>query len=85
MAMATRSRPTAPTSTEQDDNNNQSDGFRSRANLTWRVNSDVLLYTTWSEGYRPGGFNRGSGCGLAPPEQQLTSSGACRRPTTRMT
>ncbi len=57
--------------TEQDDNNNQSDGFRSRANLTWRVNSDVLLYTTWSEGYRPGGFNRGSGCGLPPPKQQL--------------
>ena len=53
--------------TEQADNNNQSDGFRSRANLTWRVNSDVLLYTTWSEGYRPGGFNRGSGCGLRHP------------------
>jgi len=50
--------------TEQEDNDNQADGFRSRANLTWRVNDDLLLYTTWSEGYRPGGFNRGSACGV---------------------
>jgi len=53
--------------TEQEDNDNQADGFRSRANLTWRVNEDVLLYTTWSEGYRPGGFNRGSACGVRDP------------------
>jgi iron complex outermembrane receptor protein len=52
---------------EQADNNNSSDGFRSRANLTWRATDDVLLYATWSEGYRPGGFNRGSGCGLRDP------------------
>jgi iron complex outermembrane receptor protein len=52
---------------EQADNHNQADGFRSRANLTWRVTDDVLLYTTWSEGYRPGGFNRGTGCGLKDP------------------
>ena len=24
----------------------------------------MLVYGTWSEGYRPGGFNRGSGCHL---------------------
>ncbi|MCX6600569.1 MAG: TonB-dependent receptor [bacterium] len=53
--------------TEQEDNNNQADGFRSRANLTWRVTDDVLLYTTWSEGYRPGGFNRGSACRVKDP------------------
>ncbi len=52
---------------EQADNTNQVDGFRSRANLTWRVTDDALLYTTWSEGYRPGGFNRGSGCGVSDP------------------
>lgn len=51
----------------QADNDNKADGFRSRANLTWRVTSDVLLYTTWSEGYRPGGFNRGSACGAKDP------------------
>ena len=35
-------------------------GFRSRANLSWKVTPDALLYATWSQGYRPGGFNRGS-------------------------
>jgi iron complex outermembrane receptor protein len=52
---------------EQPDNNNQADGFRSRANLSWQVNDDVMLYATWSESYRPGGFNRGSACGVRDP------------------
>jgi outer membrane receptor protein involved in Fe transport len=34
-------------------------GFRSRMNLSWKVSGDALLYYTWSQGYRPGGFNRG--------------------------
>jgi outer membrane receptor protein involved in Fe transport len=34
-------------------------GFRSRASLSWKVSGDALLYYTWSQGYRPGGFNRG--------------------------
>ena len=34
-------------------------GFRSRANLSWHVTDDVLLYYTWSQGFRAGGFNRG--------------------------
>jgi len=33
-------------------------GFRSRANLSWHVTRDALLYYTWSQGFRPGGFNR---------------------------
>jgi iron complex outermembrane receptor protein len=33
-------------------------GFTSRVNLTWRVNSDSLVYYTWSQGFRPGSFNR---------------------------
>jgi iron complex outermembrane receptor protein len=33
-------------------------GFRSRANLSWKVSEDALLYYTWSQGYRAGGFNR---------------------------
>jgi outer membrane receptor protein involved in Fe transport len=57
--------------TEQEDNDNQADGFRSRANLTWRVTDDVLLYATWSEGYRPGGFNRGSACGVKDPANNI--------------
>ncbi len=35
-------------------------GFRSRANLSWHVTEDALLYYTWSQGFRAGGFNRGS-------------------------
>jgi len=35
-------------------------GFRSRANLTWHITSTAMLYYTWSQGFRPGGFNRGS-------------------------
>ncbi len=35
-------------------------GFRSRANLSWKVTDDVLLYYTWSQGFRAGGFNRTS-------------------------
>ena len=40
-------------------NNSQYHGFRSRANLSWHVTDDVLVYYTWSQGFRPGGFNRG--------------------------
>ncbi|MCZ6757912.1 MAG: TonB-dependent receptor, partial [Bacteroidetes bacterium] len=29
-----------------------------KANLTWNMSDDVMLYFTWSEGYRPGGINR---------------------------
>jgi outer membrane receptor protein involved in Fe transport len=41
-------------------------------NLTWRHGR--MLYTTWSEGYRPGGFN----CGLpaAPGSATTITSGA---------
>jgi iron complex outermembrane recepter protein len=35
-------------------------GFKSRANISWKPMEDVLLYYTWSQGFRPGGFNRGS-------------------------
>jgi len=35
-------------------------GTRSRVNLSWKVTSTDLLYYTFSQGYRPGGFNRGS-------------------------
>jgi outer membrane receptor protein involved in Fe transport len=37
-------------------------GFKSRANVTWHVMPDVLVYYTWSQGFRPGGFNRSSSC-----------------------
>jgi iron complex outermembrane recepter protein len=36
-------------------------GFKSRANLTWHFMPDALAYYTWSQGFRPGAFNRTSG------------------------
>jgi len=36
-------------------------GVRSRINLSWKFMDDGLLYYTWSQGFRPGGFNRASG------------------------
>ena len=38
--------------------NSTESGFKSRANLTWHITSDIMTYLTWSQGFRPGGFNR---------------------------
>ena len=39
-------------------------GFTYRFNANWKPQEDVLLYATWSKGFRPGGINRQPG--LAP-------------------
>ena len=44
-------------------------GFKSRANLTWHIMPDVLAYYTWSQGFRPGAFNRSAACYI--PTQPL--------------
>jgi iron complex outermembrane receptor protein len=36
-------------------------GFKSRGNLTWHITPDTMVYYTYSQGYRPGGFNRSQG------------------------
>jgi iron complex outermembrane recepter protein len=36
-------------------------GWKSRGNLTWHVTSDVMVYYTFSQGFRPGGFNQNGG------------------------
>jgi outer membrane receptor protein involved in Fe transport len=36
-------------------------GFRSRVNLTWHIAPDVMAYYTFSQGFRPGGFNQNGG------------------------
>ena len=33
-------------------------GFRSRANITWHITPDMMAYYTFSQGFRPGAFNR---------------------------
>ena len=33
-------------------------GHRWRGNLSWHISPDIMAYYTYSEGFRPGGFNR---------------------------
>ena len=40
------------------DKRTKGDGFVHRLNLTYKPNDDLLLYATWSRGFRPGGINR---------------------------
>jgi len=36
-------------------------GFKSRGNITWHITPDAMFYYTYSQGYRPGTFNRVTG------------------------
>jgi outer membrane receptor protein involved in Fe transport len=36
-------------------------GHKSKATLSWKPLGDVMVYATYSEGFRPGGFNQGVG------------------------
>jgi iron complex outermembrane receptor protein len=36
-------------------------GWKSRANLTYHIIPDVMVYYTFSQGFRPGGFNQNGG------------------------
>jgi iron complex outermembrane recepter protein len=45
-------------------------GFRSRANLAWHMTPDVMAFYTYSEGFRPGGFNRTPSLAGQPPVQE---------------
>jgi iron complex outermembrane receptor protein len=51
-------------------------GFRSRANLSWKVTEDALLYYTWSQGFRAGGFNRAP---FAPAPNSPLAAGSSPR------
>jgi iron complex outermembrane receptor protein len=44
-----------------DDHHATFTGFKSRGNLTWHISQDQMLYYTFSQGYRPGAFNRVTG------------------------
>ncbi len=39
-----------------------------KLNVAWTPNEDSLFYATYSEGFRPGGFNRRGGPGSADPD-----------------
>ncbi len=42
-------------------------GHLGRANLSWHITPDIMVYYTYSQGYRPGGFNRGAKALLPGP------------------
>ena len=44
-------------------------GHKSKVNLSWKPLDSVMVYATYSEGFRPGGFNQG--VGLVPPSSPL--------------
>jgi outer membrane receptor protein involved in Fe transport len=41
--------------------NDTESGFKSRGNLTWHIAPDLMVYYTFSQGFRPGGFNQNGG------------------------
>jgi outer membrane receptor protein involved in Fe transport len=49
-------------------------GFKSRGNITWHVTPDFMLYATWSQGFRPGGFNRTNSCHIAGRDSDSTGA-----------
>jgi iron complex outermembrane recepter protein len=40
-------------------------GFKSRGNITWHIMPDLMVYYTFSQGFRPGGFNQNGGAAHA--------------------
>lgn len=40
------------------DSDSSNDDIIYKGNLTWQLSDDVMVYVTYSEGYRPGGINR---------------------------
>lgn len=42
-------------------------GFRSKGTITWKPQPGTLLYATYSQGFRPGAFNRGSSARVKDP------------------
>jgi outer membrane receptor protein involved in Fe transport len=47
----------------QDPNNDSVTDHTDRFNISWNVTDEIMVYATYSEGFRMGGFNRGRGSG----------------------
>ncbi len=52
----------------------EQDDIITKLNLSWTPNSQTLLFATRSEGFRPGGWNRGGGIPSANPEFPTVSA-----------
>ncbi len=54
--------PKSATNIDAEDEHSTYTGTRSRGNLTWHITPDLMVYYTFSQGFRPGLFNRSGGC-----------------------
>ena len=50
--------PKAANNIDANHDNKTFAGFKSKASITWHIDDDTMAYYLFSEGYRPGGFNR---------------------------
>jgi outer membrane receptor protein involved in Fe transport len=50
-------------------------GYKSRGNLTWHITPDAMVYYTYSQGFRPGGFNQNGGFFVYAPGPQQPVNG----------
>ena len=50
------------TNLDAKDLSSKESGTKSRANLTYHITPDIMAYLTYSQGFRPGGFNRTNTC-----------------------
>ena len=55
-------------------------GSRSRGNLTWHITPDIMAYYTFSQGFRPGGFNRTSIASNGEPSSLAAEVPYCTDP-----
>jgi len=53
--------PTYSTNLNAKDLSDTEDGNKVRANITWHVRPQLMVYYTFSQGFRPGGFNQNGG------------------------
>jgi iron complex outermembrane recepter protein len=53
--------PTYSTNLNAKNLSDTEDGNKVRANVTWHVRPDLMAYYTFSQGFRPGGFNQNGG------------------------
>jgi outer membrane receptor protein involved in Fe transport len=59
--------PATPSAPCQNLNNDVSgNGNVPRVNLTYRITPEIMVYATWSKGFRPGGVNRTAVPGVGP-------------------
>ncbi|NNM61392.1 MAG: TonB-dependent receptor, partial [Steroidobacteraceae bacterium] len=54
---------------------NSQSGDKSRVNVSWHVTPAAMLYFTWSQGFRPGGFNLTGGSQFIYGPAQSTAGG----------